>query len=434
VPTTYHLVIPDPAQERVLLVEEASGWALPRVTSDDDWGLVSAIPRAIGERFGLHVVVLRSIGLDPPDPMDEESHDEYRFTENVSASVEHVRGWVTEAELHERELPDERDERIALRWFAEQRGDGPERLEPWQRQGWFAEARDWVFATMPGVTLVEQRSSWNGSAILRIETGDGRFYLKASPGYFRHEGEVTAMLSGYFPDVVPRPAALDPRRGWMILPDFGDMFVGGSDLETWEEALVTMASVHRASSPIIDELLMNGCVDRRPGVEIEQIGRLASGELGPIADGYPDRLHGASARFERLATDLEAASIPMTLVHGDFHPANIAIRGDGYVIFDWTDACIAHPFVDIETYLYTFGPPTTDAAIRDRLLRRYLEEWDDAMSSNDAIELFHRTEPLMAMHHAITYQAILQHLDPSERWQWESHVPWWLDKALDGVS
>jgi hypothetical protein len=38
------------------------------------------------------------------------------------------------------------------------------------------------------------------------------------------------------------------------------------------------------------------------------------------------------------------------------------------------------------------------------------------------------------MHHAVTYQTILSHLDPTERWQCESHLPWWIDKALEGFT
>jgi aminoglycoside phosphotransferase (APT) family kinase protein len=121
-------------------------------------------------------------------------------------------------------------------------------------------------------------------------------------------------------------------------------------------------------------------------------------------------------------------------VHGDFHRGNVAIHDDRSVIFDWTDACIAHPFVDLLTFLDMSGPPTTDATVRDRLLDRYLESWTDVMPRRDAAALFRRTEPFITMHHVISYQEILTHLDPTERWQWESHVPWWLDKALAGFA
>ena len=432
--TAFHLVIPDTSGLHVLLVEEESGWALPRVTSTERWGVVRAIPRSVRERFGLEVVVLRSILVAQEDGSDEGSDDEFRFTENVGEVPGHLSGWTTEGALTERVMVDERDRDAALRWFTERRNGGPERLEPWQRDGWFAEAASWARSSLPDVLTVEQYASWNGSALLRIETGNGCCYLKAAPDYFRSEGAVTALLAGHFPSAVPRPVALDSERGWMVLRDFGETLVGETGLDHWEGALDTMVSIQRASVPIIEDLIRDGCRDRRPAVLLTQIEAFAEGGLGPIPDGYATRLRDAVPRFDELHAELEEAPIPDTLVHGDFHPANIAIEDSRYVIFDWTDACVAHPFVDLQTFFHTFGPPTTDAAVRERLLHRYLTGWEGVMPRNEAAFLYRRTEPLTAMHHAITYQAILERLDPTERWQWESHLPWWIDKALEGFT
>jgi hypothetical protein len=86
--------------------------------------------------------------------------------------------------------------------------------------------------------------------------------------------------------------------------------------------------------------------------------------------------------------------------------------------------------VDLATFFYMFGPPSTDALIRDRLRDHYLDGWSDVMPHGEAADLFERTEPVVALHHAISYQAILDALDPSQRWEWASHVPWWLARAL----
>ena len=429
--TTFHLVIPDTSGLHVLLVEERSCWALPRVTSTERWAVVSMIPSWVRERFGLEVVVLRSVIVSGPDGSGENPDDEFRFTENVGQDPARLGGWCTEAALSGRVMTDERDRAAALQWFTERRSGGPERLEPWQRERWFEEAASWVRTTVPRVTSVEQYASWCGSMLLRVETDGGRCYLKAAPRYFREEGAMTAMLAERFPDVVPRPMAIDVERGWMVLRDFGDALVGSEAPEHWEGALDTIVSIQRTSVPVIDDLLRTGCRDRRPAMLLSQIDALVEGRLGPIPDGYPTRLRDAIPRFEELRAELEASPIPDTLVHGDFHADNVVIEGGRYVIFDWTDACIAHPFVDLLTFLHTFGPPTTDAVVRDRLLNRYLDGWDGLMPRHEAVALFRRTEPLAAMHHVISYQEILDLLDSTERWQWESHLPWWLDKALE---
>lgn len=74
-----------------------------------------------------------------------------------------------------------------------------------------------------------------------------------------------------------------------------------------------------------------------------------------------------------------------------------------------------------------------EAVSRERLRDRYLDGWSDLMPYPEAVELFERTEPAAAMHHAISYQAVIQALDPSERWEWISHLPWWLTRALAGL-
>jgi aminoglycoside phosphotransferase (APT) family kinase protein len=109
----------------------------------------------------------------------------------------------------------------------------------------------------------------------------------------------------------------------------------------------------------------------------------------------------------------------------------VVITEGRYVIFDWTDACVAHPFVDLATFFYNFGPASTDVEVRDRLRDRYLRGWADLMTFNEAVALFERTESLLAMHHAISYQRIIDAIDPSERWTFVSHLPWWLEKALE---
>ena len=432
--TTFHVVIPDSSGTQVLLVEDAAGWALPRVTSTQRWSLVSSIPTQVRARFGLEVIVLRSIVVPGGSGADETPDDEFRFTENVGEDPAGLEAWCTEVELFDRAMTDERDRTAALQWFAERRNGSPELLQPWQREQWFAVADAWIHAMVPDVIRVEQYASWCGSSLLRIETAGGRRYLKAAPSYFHGEGAVTAMLADRFPDVVPRPVAVDTERGWMVLADFGDALVGSEALEHWEGALDTMASLQRNSLRFIDELLGGGLRDRRPEMLLLQIQAFADGDRGVIPDGYARRVREAVPRFAELCAELEAAPIPDTLVHGDFHPNNVVIERGRYTIFDWTDACVAHPFVDLLTFFHTFGPPSTDVEVRDRLLEHYLVGWENLMPHDEAETLFRRTEPLLAMHHAISYREILDSLDPTERWQWESHLPWWLDKALGGAT
>ena len=48
----------------------------------------------------------------------------------------------------------------------------------------------------------------------------------------------------------------------------------------------------------------------------------------------------------------------------------------------------------------------------------------------EGIYWFERTEPLAAMHQAMSYRSLLGPLDPSERWQFGSALAAWVIRAL----
>ena len=52
-------------------------------------------------------------------------------------------------------------------------------------------------------------------------------------------------------------------------------------------------------------------------------------------------------RFIEMGRELAALPIPQTLVHGDLHLSNVSRQAGQYVLFDWTDACVSHPFFDM---------------------------------------------------------------------------------------
>jgi aminoglycoside phosphotransferase (APT) family kinase protein len=62
-----------------------------------------------------------------------------------------------------------------------------------------------------------------------------------------------------------------------------------------------------------------------------------------------------------------------SLVHGDLHLGNVAKGPGGPLIFDWTDACVAHPFLDLATIRRGTGEvDVAEAELRARLRAAYL--------------------------------------------------------------
>ena len=423
-----HLVIPDRSGTRVLLLEDGSGWRLPS-TTDSDWMLVGGAQSWVRERLGLDIVVLRCVLVDEHDP-GEESGDAYLFAENLGDQTPLDGSWRDEEAVTA--LMDERDRTAIRQWFTEQREGSPSALQPWEYPGWFATAVDWIEATLPDTERVDQYATWSVSSLLRIETAAGRYYFKAAPTIFRHEAVVTEMLAQRFPDAIPRPLAIDGERGWMLTADFGDDLVATMEPPHWVGSLDALASLQRRSVASVASLLEFGCQDRRPGMLKSQVEELASEGSEWLPDALVQRLRAGLSRFHDLCEEVASAPIPDTLVHGDLHADNIVVSDGGYLIFDWTDACIAHPFIDAATFLRYAERASIDRATCERWRDHYLRGWEELAPYEVTSRLFELVEPLAAMHQVITYRWLLDSLDPSERWQFGGAMEDWLTRALAG--
>jgi hypothetical protein len=127
-----------------------------------------------------------------------------------------------------------------------------------------------------------------------------------------------------------------------------------------------------ASAARVDELLALGCGDRRLLKLAEQIEPLLSDPemMAYIDKERQEQLWASAPRLHAMCAELDRYHIPATLVHGDMHMSNVARRGDSYLFFDWTDACIAHPFLDMIDVVHE-----RDAAVQTRLRDSYLKEW-----------------------------------------------------------
>ncbi len=423
-----HLVIPDRSGTRVLLLEDGSGWRLPG-TTDSDWMSAAPAQAWVRERLGLDVVILRCVLVDEDDT-GEGSGDAYLFTENLSDQAPLVGSWREEEAITA--LMDERGRTATRQWFTEQRDGGPPALQPWEHPGWFATAVEWIEATLPRTERVDQYATWSVSSLLRIETAAGRYYFKAAPTIFGHEAVVTEMLARRFPDAIPGPIVIDGERGWMLTADFGDQLVATMEPSYWEGSLDALASLQRRSVASVEFLLESRCQDRGPRVLQSQVEELATEGSEWLPDAMVQRLRAGLSRFHDLCEEVASAPIPNTLVHGDLHADNIVISDGSYLIFDWTDACIAHPF-DAATFLRYAERASIDQATCDRWRDHYLRGWEELASYDVTSRLFELVEPLAAMHQVITYRWLLDALDPSECWQFGSAMEDWLARGLAGL-
>ena len=416
---------------RVLLLEGDDGPRLPSVEvegTDDPIEFLPVVREALAGLTGVETIVVRTIART----VDEERRALELDFELEPVGVTRAPApaeWLSANELAGVRLSEE-DRSLIARHAADR--PPPER-PPWAYRGWFAEASRWIEDALTAhgrsaIAPIEQISSWCISSILRAETEDGRVYFKAtarSP-LFVNEGIVTRALATMLPGRVPAPIAVDPERRWMLLDDFGPVVGWKADLGTRTAVLSTFARMQLETTSRQDELLALGALDRRPvwlASEIRSL--LRSAEPLGLEDDERERLSALEPRFVEMCERLDAGAVPDALVHGDLHLSNVAGDGDGYVFFDWTDACLTHPFLDLLVVLFE-----EDAKLRQSLRDAYLARWADVAPEDELLELWAIAEPLASLNQVLSYRSIAANVERGAAPEFDSMIPYWLRKAL----
>ena len=251
---------------------------------------------------------------------------------------------------------------------------------PWEAPGWFPATDRWLRERMAGLGRpvtgrVEQRRSWELSSLLRAPTAAGPVWLKASAGssLFTDEGAVMALLAEWFPEQVPAPLAWDRDRHLVVLDEFGPRLGHDAPVETQEQLLIDFARLQAATAERLNALRavgwptgdLPGWPSRpRPGYRTWTPPRSCPG-LDPqtwLTVEESTTLRAALPRLVTLCHELAAGPLPLTLLHGDLHMNNVAAGPKRPLFFDWTDACIGHPFFDLITVLH--GPIPVPAPTR----------------------------------------------------------------------
>ena len=415
---------------RVLVLDAGDGARLPFAEvegyADDE---LPRVRDALAELLGVQTVVVRSVARS----IDEEAKLlEVGFEMEALEAVSPRPGstWIGPDDVPALSLPDP-DQELVQKLFGDR--PPPERPE-WSYRGWFAEASAWVESALAdhGRSLtgaVEQISNWCISSILRAPTVEGNVYFKAtarSP-LFADEGAITRGLASIFPGSVPLPLAVDGERRWMLLDDFGTNVGWKASLETRVEVLSLFGRMQVASSSRTGELEAFGAFDRRPAWLAREAASLLAdpATLATLDDEEAERLEGLLPTLVESCERLAAGPVPGALVHGDLHMDNVAQRNGSYVFFDWTDACVAHPFMDLLAIVFE-----DDRDTRDALRDAYLAAWAEYAARDDLLELWRLAEPLASLNQAVSYRYIIENVERGTGQDLASMLPYFLRKVL----
>jgi hypothetical protein len=360
---------------------------------------------ALRELIGVDADLLRCIG----QTADERAHAKFvtlLFAARSDPELADSLAWISTADVDA--IADGHADATAV--LAELATGTRNECMPWTNRGWHAEAEEWLRTSMrengtPVVGVIEPILTWELSCVLRAQTASGPVYFKRAldTPLFANEGPVVAELAALFPADVPKPLAVDPDRRFLVLADAGPIVGWDASIETREEVMRAAARLQIRSAPHVDRLLAAGCIDRRlDWLAVQAIRWPDEVDLSPwLSFDDVALVRSAGRRLAQMCAELAALPVPHTIVQGDLHLGNVARGEHGFVIFDWTDACIAHPFIDMIAIGWE-----DDLAVRTSLLNAYLDEWRQFGSTAELDHAWQLAQPLTALNHAIGYVSL----------------------------
>ena len=232
-------------------------------------------------------------------------------------------------------------------------------VSDWLDPEWRAQADAWIGEQLGRLALepvgaFDQMHDRPWSTVIRVPTRHGNVFFKAGSPPLRHEAALTELLGARRPDCVPPPLAVDRVRGWMLMEDGGqtlrDLIATAGDLSRWHDVLPLYAGVQIDLMGHVNELLAVGVPDLRLAALPAKVEAVLE-EIVDISDEERRRLAASLPWVRDACAQLAAAGIAETIQHDDLHDAQVFIRDGRYLILDWGDACVSHPFFSLAVTL-----------------------------------------------------------------------------------
>ena len=312
-----------------------------------------------------------------------------------------------------------------------QRPGGSDGAESWvderlEEHGFRREAKPEVVHT----------TAW--TRVARVATDAGVVWFKASGPEVAAEGSILVVLREVAPELLPEVIAHDAKHGWLLTRDGGmrlrEYAPDEIQLAVWERLLPAYAELQQGATPLVSVLLAAGVpsfesaglVDSTRQV-LDEVGR-SDGAADPA---YADLLRSGLGLLERLVSRLAAAGIPDSIQHDDLHDGNVLVDASErdvsprLTVFDWGDACIAHPFhtlvVTLRSLAYRLGLEP-DASELLRLRDAYLEAWTSYGSRAALVDAADAARRTGTLQRALAWRRLLAATQPDHAQQEDDPV------------
>lgn len=257
------------------------------------------------------------------------------------------------------------------------------------------------------------------SKIYRFATSRGSIYLKWSAPAYAREAALMAHLAKRFPTAILPVLARNQAVDAFLMPDGGEP-LRGKLKESYDQQLVGIvlgqyARIQSVISSDVDVFLALGIDDWRMAVFPSLYDELVHDEGLLGREGLETveikQLQQSGDEVRRLCRVLAEFKIPETLEHCDFHDNNVLSNTQGFLINDWGDAVITHPFFSLVGFL--------DSAARNHgmdvgspvytgLKHAYFDVWLDLESLERQEHVFEIARVLRPIEFAFNFRRVVR--------------------------
>jgi aminoglycoside phosphotransferase (APT) family kinase protein len=300
--------------------------------------------------------------------------------------------------------------------------EAPARRPNWFRTGWYDEVEAWVDDQLAARGRsrggpAQPVNVWSLSAVVRVPCDPAPpVWVKGSCRHFHAEPALTRLVAEMLPIHAPPLIATDDERGWTLMED-----IPGVDYEDQDtpppvgaQAARAIAALQLRSLEHLTEIEASGVPVRDLTTTMHQFDQVLgeSVELGQLTAGELEAARGTRHDVHRVLAELAGLGIPDTLVHGDLHTGNLAQGADTLVLYDWSDAAVSHPFLDLVLLCERLSQEEQESA-----RTTYAAAWRAAYPEADVSRALELAVQANAIYQMVTYEQLYAAGEDASYWE-----------------
>jgi hypothetical protein len=261
-------------------------------------------------------------------------------------------------------------------------------------------------------------------------------FLKCPAPAAKHEVALTVALAAHCPGRIAEPIAADADAGWMLFADGGSVLRDrnqeeGFSWKRWEAFGHAAGELQLEASRHLELWFGAGCRDAR-------LGRLPDLKL-ELVERYEARVGNETAKRLKalmlgpLVEPLAELGLPDSILHNDLHDLNVFAGDEGLRIFDWGDAVVGFPLMDVAVLLDSAaaqGGVSADPGQSPelaRLLDAYLEPFTALAPATELRASLGGVRRLASIARALVWDGLDEILSDAERERFGDRVRFYLD-------